>query len=174
MALLFLACRVLILLDRAYVGRFWTMLEAWLSLQKPSIDGLIPAPETEQRCTIVPLEEAAAAIAPAVPLAVLGDTLRAQWREFDPDKAYYRLSQPEVVVANPSDREVQLTKLLQLNELARRMMLNPSMLNPGLDKPTAASAVPPVAVTPTAYARPEAEEVDELKKLFAASGGSPS
>lgn len=179
-SLVFLACRVLVLLDRAYVGRFWTMLECWLSLQKPSPDGLVAAPEAERRCTLLPLAEPAQWSQPELtPLAELGDALKTQWRGFDTDHAYHRLSQPDVIVANASDREVQLTKLLQLNELVRREITAPSVDERVSEPPASVrprTALP--AVSPSK--RPdETAEVDELKKLFASGspsqrGGSPS
>ena len=56
--LLYLGCSVLVMLERSYMGRFWTMFEAWLGMQKPSRDGLVSAPVKERRVTIVMLHEA--------------------------------------------------------------------------------------------------------------------
>lgn len=210
-ALVFLGCRVLLMLDRGYTGRFWTMFECWLSLQKPSKDGLIAAPAAEQRCTIYNLPDKAlpppvrmpdagsraslrASLSgsrlsgtprtlqsmqsgnfshPAQTLDAIGDALRSEWREYDTDAAYYRLSQPGVVVANASDREVQLTKLLQFNELAKRVMSNPTIGSQGNGAgPSAAASM--VASVPSIQVRgDEKEEVDALIKMFS-SGSSPS
>ena len=39
--LLYLGCRVLILLDKSYFGRFWTLFEAWLAMRRSSEEGLV-------------------------------------------------------------------------------------------------------------------------------------
>merc|ERR1712110_1198099 len=39
--LLYMGCTVLILLDRSYLGRFWTQFEAWLSMQSATLAGLV-------------------------------------------------------------------------------------------------------------------------------------
>ncbi len=40
---LFLGSSVLILCDRTYTTRFWTLFEAWISMQMATVDGLVPA-----------------------------------------------------------------------------------------------------------------------------------
>jgi hypothetical protein len=49
---LYLTAHVLILLDGSYASRFWTLMEAWCSMQTVTSDGLRPATEAERRYTI--------------------------------------------------------------------------------------------------------------------------
>lgn len=41
MNLLYLSCSVLILQDNSYMSRFWTLLEAWIAMRRPSQEGLV-------------------------------------------------------------------------------------------------------------------------------------
>ena len=47
--LLFLAAQVLIIMDSSYFSRFWTLFEAWLSMQQVTADGLLPSSESVLR-----------------------------------------------------------------------------------------------------------------------------
>ena len=49
---LYLTAHVLILLDGSYASRFWTLMEAWCSMQTVTPEGLRPATEAERRSTI--------------------------------------------------------------------------------------------------------------------------
>ena len=49
---LYLTARVLILLDGSYASRFWTLMEAWCSMQTASPTGLRPALKHELRYSI--------------------------------------------------------------------------------------------------------------------------
>ena len=106
--LLYLGCTVLVMLERSYMGRFWTMFEAWLSMQKPSKDGLVSAPEQERRVRIVMLHEAS---------EKLKDALIDEWGSSDCTaiKAYDKLSKPDVQVTNTSDKWAQLPKIIELD-----------------------------------------------------------
>eukprot|EP00322_Chrysochromulina_rotalis_P028568 CAMPEP_0115832758 /NCGR_PEP_ID=MMETSP0287-20121206/2823_1 /TAXON_ID=412157 /ORGANISM="Chrysochromulina rotalis, Strain UIO044" /LENGTH=321 /DNA_ID=CAMNT_0003286153 /DNA_START=140 /DNA_END=1105 /DNA_ORIENTATION=+ len=105
--LLYLGTRVLILLDLSYISRFWTQFEAWLSMQTPSGSGLVPATPETRRYHIVPIHGANRTMA---------DGLVAMWATRTPTDAYTLLSEPDVTVTNQSDKDLQLEKLLSLNE----------------------------------------------------------
>ena len=49
---LYLGCKVLILADKSYVSRFWTMFEAWVAMRQSSKEGLVNAPEGERRWVV--------------------------------------------------------------------------------------------------------------------------
>ena len=49
---LYLTASVLILLDGSYASRFWTLTEAWCSMQTATSDGLRPSTKAERRYTI--------------------------------------------------------------------------------------------------------------------------
>ena len=63
--ILYLSCRVLILLDLSYVSRFWTQFEAFLAMRTVGAGGLGSLPDLSasasslaRRYTIVPLHNA--------------------------------------------------------------------------------------------------------------------
>ena len=56
--LLYLGLFVLMLLDSSYMSRFWTQMEAWLSMQQATASGLMPAPEEKRRCEVVMIHNA--------------------------------------------------------------------------------------------------------------------
>ena len=49
---LYLTAQVLILLDGSYASRFWTLTEAWCSMQTATANGLVPSTEENRRYTI--------------------------------------------------------------------------------------------------------------------------
>ena len=108
--LLYLGTRVLILLDLSYIGRFWTLFEAWLSMQTVHSEGLKPATLEQQRFDIVPIHGAN---------KITGESLKSMWAERTPQEAYDLLSEPDVSVTNQSDKEIQLEKLLLLDDEVR-------------------------------------------------------
>jgi hypothetical protein len=54
----YLTARVLIVLDGSYGLRFWTLTEAWCSMQTVTPNGLRPATEAERRYTIKCIDNA--------------------------------------------------------------------------------------------------------------------
>ena len=109
--LLFLFCRVLILLDVSYMSRFWTQFEAFLSFRKVTANGLDSTPEGEQRDTIVCIHNADPEFGPP--------KLRKMWADKTAEQAYAILEKPDVKVTNQKDKDVQLPKLAKLNEFAK-------------------------------------------------------
>ena len=110
--LLYLGCSVLILLDISYLSRFWTQMEAWLSMQLGGTDGLAPAAESMRRCAIECLHTATE--------ATRRDLIQ-MWASRTPEEAYRLLSQPDVQVTNQSDKTTQLEKVGGLDALVRAM-----------------------------------------------------
>ena len=107
--LIFLGTQVLIIMDSSYFSRFWTLFEAWLSMQQVTSDGLLPASTTE-RYHIECIHTADAEFD--------GPKLKKTWRNKTPKDAYDILSSNDIQVTNLSDKEEQLPKLLKLNEFA--------------------------------------------------------
>ena len=112
-SLLFLGSRVLILCDRTYTTRFWTLLEAWISMQMATIDGLVPAPREKRRCDIVPIHHASEVTVLELEALVAGKSL---------DELYAMLDSPDVSVTNQNDKGQQLAKLLGLDDQVKRKM----------------------------------------------------
>ena len=102
--LLFLGVSVLILLDMSYMSRFWTQLEAWLSMQDAN-SGITTASEAQRRYTVVPMHNAP---------AILSDMLITLWAGKSPQEAHQILASPDVILTNQSDKAVQLPMMLKL------------------------------------------------------------
>lgn len=109
--LLYLSCSVLALVDLSYSSRFWTQFESWLGMQLVSASGLSPAQNAARRCTFIPIWNANEQ-----------DAMRLvqTWEHFSPEQAHDMLALPDVVVTNASDKDMQLPKLLQLDEEIRQ------------------------------------------------------
>jgi len=110
--LLYLGVGVLVLTDRSYLSRFWracvqTNFEAWLSMQDVSIHGLISARHASWRCTIKCVHGA--------PEGLI-ESLVEEWSDCTARKAFEKLSSADVMCTNLSDKEVQLPKILELDQ----------------------------------------------------------
>ena len=90
--------------------RFWTLFEAWLSMQSVTSEGLLPARENEQRSTIECIHNA--------DMKYDGEKLKETWKSKTPDEAYDVLSKNDIQVTNQKDKETQLLKLSNLNQFA--------------------------------------------------------
>ena len=55
---LYLTAKVLILLDKMYLTRFWTTMEGWCSMQQVTPEGVRPARQGESRVTVVCIHNA--------------------------------------------------------------------------------------------------------------------
>ena len=102
--LLYLGCKVLVLLDLAYQSRFWTQFELWLSMQEGTGEGLKPA--TEEHAKRVHLEPIHSATEVQV------DSACDLWRTKTPEEAHKLLGKPDVQVTNQSDKRIHLEKSL--------------------------------------------------------------
>ena len=109
--LLYLFCGVLVLADLSYISRFWTQFEAFLSLRKVTKKGLEPAAEADRRCVIKCIHNA--------PSSFEGMII-GMWAGKTAEEAHDILAKPDVTVTNQSDKDVQLPKLLKLNEFAQK------------------------------------------------------
>ena len=112
--LLYLFCRVLILLDGSYMSRFWTQFEAFLSFRKVTASGLGPTPLSERRDAIICIHNADSEFDPP--------KLRKMWGEKTADEAHAVLARPDVTVTNQRDKDVQLPKLQKLDEFAKSVL----------------------------------------------------
>ena len=111
---LYIGCSVLVLLDLSYLSRFWTQFEAWLSLQLVVEGGGLQAATSDStRTEIVPIyngtEDAC-------------DLLRKTWANQTPEKAHDILAMPDVTVTNQGDKDMQLPKILSLNDEVKSVM----------------------------------------------------
>ena len=108
---------MLILLERSYIGRFWTQFEAWLSMRLVTERGLSNVPRGGKlRCHITMLSEA--------PLT-LKAALQKDWRYTTTEEAYETLKRSDVVVTNERDKNEQLPKIQELDGEARKSFEHP-------------------------------------------------
>ena len=82
-------------------------------MQTPSTDGLLTSSAEERRWTIVPIYNASEHEAVG---------LERLWSARSASQALEVLSKPDVTVTNQSDKDVQLPKLLKLNDFAKSLM----------------------------------------------------
>ncbi|CAK0826427.1 unnamed protein product [Prorocentrum cordatum] len=107
--MLYLGCRVVILLDMTYLSRFWTLYEAWLSQMKPTSTGLKPALISDaSRCDVVPIMGANDAFRSA-----LLSTIANQMSSASLAAKYLR--NDDILVTNASDKEKQLDRVSGLD-----------------------------------------------------------
>ena len=150
---LFLGCAVLILLDELYLGRFWPQLEAWLAMHSPSTEGLVPAPATSRRLTIMTIH--------GRPDDLESEIIR-RWVARDVREVHEMLASSDVLVCNETDRKQQLRRLLELDVQVRAHAPPtwPNLAPPPLGSPVALArekALSPVAVAREALSFEEVE-----------------
>jgi len=98
---LYLTTKVLILLDNSYVGRFWTMMEAWCAMQMVTSQGVRACEsEAEKRYTITCIWNADEEF--DVPKLIKKLSTKT------PQEMYEILSSPDVVLTNSKDKELML------------------------------------------------------------------
>ena len=113
--LLYLGCKVLVLLDLSYQSRFWTQFELWLSVQEGTDEGLKPATEVHaKRVHLEPIHNATKELA---------DSLLNIWRTKTPEEAHKLLEGTDVQVTNQRDKKHHLPKILSLDEDVRKSAL---------------------------------------------------
>ena len=105
---LYLTARVLILLDGSYASRFWTLTEAWCSMQTVTPEGLRPAKDEERRYTIKCIHNANDKHD--------GEGLVEKVSKNEPKEMYDLLKRPDVNVTNAKDKETMLPVLKKIEE----------------------------------------------------------
>jgi hypothetical protein len=104
---LYLTAQVLILLDGSYASRFWTLTEAWCSMQTATPEGLRPATEAECRYTIKCIHNA------DVEHDAKGLVSKVSTRT--PEAMYEILASPDVNVTNAKDKQTMLPVIQKTN-----------------------------------------------------------
>ena len=105
---LFLGGSILIVMDSAYLSKFWTQLEAWLGMQRCTLQGLKPASKASRWVTW------------SIHSAMSAAELEQRWMNKSPQEAEALLSKPDCVVTNMSDKTTQLKKLATLDQDVQR------------------------------------------------------
>ena len=105
----FLCASCLLLVDGGYCARFWTQLEAWLSLQRATPAGFVDE-RTRARCTIELLPNE-----PEFLRTLLAEVLAAKTAT----QACEMLRSPRVPVGHSEDKHEQLAKLERLDAWLR-------------------------------------------------------
>ena len=104
---LVLTAHVLILLDGSYASRFWTLTEAWCSMQTATPEGLRPATEAERRYTIKCIHNADDEHDAKGLVQKLS-----RWTHLE---MYDLLKKPDVNVTNAKDKATMLPKILEID-----------------------------------------------------------
>ena len=125
---LYLNLHVVILLDMQYIGRFWTLFEAYLSFRRMSEDGLVEEKDepfallspysTRPRRTIISVYETDEVGHAETDASK--ELLEKIWRGKTVQQAYQRLAMPDIHVTNQKDKLVNLKKLRRLQRLAQQ------------------------------------------------------
>jgi hypothetical protein len=105
---LYLTASVLILLDGSYASRFWTLTEAWCSMQTATSDGLRPSTEAERRYTISCIHNAT--------IETTAKGLVDLVSKSTPTEMYDILKKPDVNVTNAKDKDTMLPKILETHD----------------------------------------------------------
>eukprot|EP00900_Chrysochromulina_parva_P021163 jgi/Chrpa1/3680/Chrysochromulina_OHIO_Genome00009533-RA len=131
---LYLTARVLILLDGSYASRFWTLTEAWCSMQMVTPEGLRPATEAERRYTISCIHNAT----DEHDAKGLVDKVSTK----TPEEMYRILEKPDVSVTNAKDKATILPKILKIKDASLRSSDIAGALTRGLATPNLTNPVP--------------------------------
>jgi hypothetical protein len=110
---LYLTAHCLILLDGSYASRFWTLTEAWCSMQTATPEGLRPATEAERRYTIKCIHNAT----DEHDAKGLVDKVSTK----TPEEMVDVLRSPDVMVTNMKDKESMLPKIVEIDEHVIKM-----------------------------------------------------
>ena len=112
MTFLYASAQVLILLDTQYIGRFWTLTEAWCSMQTAEPRGLRPAADAEKRFAVACIHSAD---------SHLQESLEEN-REKSNLKMAEMLAQPDIHVTNAHDKEAILPIMRGMNDTIAQIM----------------------------------------------------
>ena len=134
--MLYAGCTVLILLDKSYVSRFWTLLEAWLAMTTPTTAGLRIAEDAPPRYAVSLLYGTTKYLQYA-----LVEMLHAT-----PEALTDFLAQPDVHVTSGKDKPLQLEKLGRLNERMTQMVRDKPILEVDVKARTSATPTAEEAV----------------------------
>ena len=105
---LYLTAQVLILLDGSYASRFWTLTEAWCSMQTATAKGLVPSTEENRRYTIKHIHTAddkhdVHGLVDKVSKKTVAEMVS-------------HLEKPDVLVTNAKDKQTILPKIRKYDE----------------------------------------------------------
>ena len=110
---LYLSARVLLLVDNSYSSRFWTLFEAWSSMQQLTRTGLRNATDAESRCSIMTLHNASATV---------GEALVELLKRKSPEEVSEILAKPDIQLTNQKDKDAMIPKLKEMNEHVMQLM----------------------------------------------------
>jgi hypothetical protein len=137
---LYLTAQVLILLDGSYASRFWTLTEAWCSMQTATAKGLVPSTEENRRYTIKHIHTAD----DKHDVHGLIDKVSKKTAA----EMVSHLEKPDVLVTNAKDKETILPKILKYDEEVTQRFKkpqsdqSPSQPNSGKPSPKKAQVAP--------------------------------
>jgi hypothetical protein len=108
--LLFLGALVLVVMDTQSIGRFWTVYEAWLSMQGIGPNGLEPLSDDMRRVHFAFTANTTEAHA---------ELFRTHWGSATPSTLHRRLARDDIIVTSQRDKDQQLCILAELSDRCR-------------------------------------------------------
>lgn len=112
---LYLTANVLILLDTSYLSRFWTLTEAWCSMQAATKEGLRPVgPGEPRRYTIKCIHNASYDFAAPALENLVGKNTAADMSKI--------LKAPDVLVTNQKDKDDMIPIIEKIDENVKKHM----------------------------------------------------
>ena len=118
--LLYLSGKVLVFLDKEYVGRFWPSYEFFLCSHRASREGLVPKSKTEFERRVEILAIGASKYSNGMDEKAIIET----WRDQTATKAVEILSQDDMKVTNKKDKLKLLPKLLEFEQWVMEMPID--------------------------------------------------
>jgi ankyrin repeat protein len=109
---LYLTAKVLILLDKMYLTRFWTTMEGWCAMQQVTSEGVRPATEGESRVTVMRIHNA----------TQHDERALLEMSTKTPTEMSNFLASPDVTVTNRKDKETMLPIVGETDKHVREMM----------------------------------------------------
>ena len=109
---LYLTCRVLILLDKSYLSRFWTLMEAWCSMMTPTAQGVREGKPGEERFTVACIHNAEDDYDTPKLIHMVGDKT--------PHEMHMKLAKPDIVVTNARDKVQMLPRVEDTDDRVKR------------------------------------------------------
>jgi hypothetical protein len=107
---IFLGCTVIVLYDRIYNQRFWPNLECWIATKMPTGDGLLPASRDRLRMKVYGIESEEGQD------MAIHDFVMSNWHRATAEEAIESLCEEDILVANPSDKEICLNVVKRMGE----------------------------------------------------------
>jgi hypothetical protein len=111
---IFLGCTVIVLHDRIYNQRFWPNLECWVATKMPTEEGLLPASRERLRMKVYGIGSSEGQE------TSIHNFVMNNWHGTSAEQAIQTLCEDDILITNPSDKEICLSVVECLGEQVKR------------------------------------------------------